>query len=216
MKNCNIDQLYEKIEKHILLLESYSEIKGLSFIIKSCRLKPNEFIKKNRSSKIKIFDSWYDEFGNSFIITKDKKIEIIYNDLSLNRDTIICTDPYYGVSLNKLIKVSKLGFVCMGIDEDTYEKYNIVAILGIDNYIRTFHHVNNRWEPLSPLYLGLKNLKKISQNLDIKLFKEINNKSMMSCIPVKTWISFLPASDNFLSILDKNSDILKNTFRKES
>jgi len=43
MKNPSLDSVYNSLNKHILLAESYTEIKKLAFIIKACRLKPYDY-----------------------------------------------------------------------------------------------------------------------------------------------------------------------------
>ena len=47
----------------ILLVQSYTEIPELSFIIKSCRLKPYSYFFKEQSNKIILYSWWFDECG---------------------------------------------------------------------------------------------------------------------------------------------------------
>ena len=99
MKTPSLDKLYTQLNKHILLAQSYTEVPELFFIIKSCRLKPNKYVFEEKSSKVVLYRDWFDEFGNSLQI-KDKKLNLIYNNLSLDANKIVCTDLYYGLSLD--------------------------------------------------------------------------------------------------------------------
>ena len=47
MKSPSLDRFYLQISKAILLAASFTEIEELSFIIKSCRLKPYDIFYKN-------------------------------------------------------------------------------------------------------------------------------------------------------------------------
>ncbi|CAB4196573.1 hypothetical protein UFOVP1290_93 [uncultured Caudovirales phage] len=219
MKSPSIDHLYAKLDKHIRLVKSYTEIDELDFIIKSCRLKPNEYI-FNKNGKLSVYREWFDEFGNSIKII-NKKIKIIYNDLNINRDKLVCTDLYYGLSLDNTLKASKLLYLSKYKDE-YYEDNFIVVFLGIDNYLRAKVFIDNEWCNVSPLLIGLENLKLISQNLDIKYFKKlpIKKNMYMPCLSVEAWLTLLPASEAFsqfmrkdysnLSFLQKQKDTLIN------
>ena len=219
MKSPSIDHLYALLNKHIRLVKSYTEINDLDFIIKSCRLKPNEYV-FDKNIKLSVYREWFDEFGNSLKI-KNKRASVIYNDLSINREKIVCTDIYYGLSLENIFKASKLLYLCKYKDE--YYKDNfIVVFLGIDNYLRSAVFIDNEWIKVSPLLIGLENLKLISQNLDIKYFKKlpIKKNMYMPCLSGEAWLSCLPASEAFsqfmkkdysnLSFLQKQKDTLIN------
>src|SRR6185295_2676581 len=108
MSSSNIERLYAKIRQHILLAQSYTEIGELAFIIKSCRLKPHSHIFEGKNNKLTLHRWWFDEFGNSLKIVKNKRIKLIYNDLSLSRDRVVCTDLYRGLSIDRIAKTSKL------------------------------------------------------------------------------------------------------------
>src|SRR5579864_9284612 len=101
MRSPSIEFFHAKIDKLIRLAASYTDMKELEFIIKACRLKPYTYVFQGRSGKITLHRWWYDEFGNSLNITKHKKINIVYNDLSLNKRDIISTDLYYGLSIDR-------------------------------------------------------------------------------------------------------------------
>jgi hypothetical protein len=212
MKSPSIDLLYIQLNKHILLAQSYTEIKQLEFIIKSCRLKPYTYMFEGKDKTLVLHRWWFDEFGNSFKIDK-KKIKIIYNDLSLNREKIICTDLYSGFSMNKIAKISKLVYICAGKDDDLYNEYFIVTFLGIDNYLRSFMYLHNEWQQISPLLLGMKVLKTIARNSGMTTgFKALKNKNIPSCINSEAWLTSLPVSDIFLELVTKRCETLNNIF----
>ena len=75
-------------------MKSYTEIRNLSFIIKSCRLKPTKYYFGDKQNKTILYKEWFDEYNNSLIITRDKSPKIIYGDLSINKFSY--TDLYYG------------------------------------------------------------------------------------------------------------------------
>lgn len=206
MKSPSLDSYYTQIDKIILLAQSYTEIKELSFIIKGCRLKP---LHHNKSYKLILHRDWFDEFGNSFKINK-KKINIIYNDFFLGTERKVCTDLYYGLSIDKIAKISKLLYLCAGKDEDLNEDCFILTFLGIDNYLRSYMFLYNEWQQISPLLLGFENLKIIGKNADIKYFLEFSNKKNMPipCNLSQAWLTFMPPSDDFLSMLGKQFEAI--------
>jgi hypothetical protein len=208
MKSPSLNSIYDKLKKHILLVESYTELKQLSFIIKACRLKPFSYFFEEKKSKLILYRWWFDEFGNSFKIVKNKQCKIIYNDLSLDLSKIACTDLYYGLSLEQIAKMSKLFFICAGKDEDTLNNVFLISFLGIDDYLRTFLYMYGEWQQVSSLYLGLGNLKAIGKNLDIKYFLKLNKKEniVLPCIQGEAWLTYLPANNDFLRTLEKQYD----------
>lgn len=203
----NIERLYAEIRKHILLVQSYTEISELVFIIKSCRLKPYPYIFETKNAKLVLFRWWLDEFGNSFKIIKNKKIKIILNDLSLDRARIVCTDLYRGLSLDRMAKTSKLVHLLSGKDDDHTDCF-MISFLGIDNYLRSYLNIEGDWQQVSPLLLGMKELKNIAKHADIKRFVEFSNKenSALPCAEAREWISFMPACKEFLQALSRSYD----------
>ena len=203
MKSPSLDVLYAQLDKHILLVQSYTEISNLFFVIKSCRLKPYQYVFENKQSKLILYKWWFDEFGNSFKLN-GKKPQLIYNDLSLPRKDIVCTDLYYGLSLEKIIKISKLAYICFGKDEDYQQDCMIVTLLGIDNYLRSFMYLYGEWQQVSPLLIGLEQLKMIAANRDIKYFKqlEIKENSPIPCISSEQWLTYVPPRKEFISLLN--------------
>lgn len=208
MKSPSLDSFYCQIKRAILLVQSYLEDKSLSFIITACRLKPYELIFGQQKYNLKLYNWWFDEFGNSFKINKNKTINIIYYDLSLNNGKkIICTDLYYGLSLDKIIKISKLLHIIIGKDSNTY----LLTFLGIDNYLRSYFIKDGRLFRVSPLFLGLKILKNIEKNKDIKYFHKLRSNKKKYVIPCgirKEWISYLPCRPEFIKLLNEHSLIL--------
>lgn len=202
MKSPGLDVLYGQLEKHILLVQSYTEISDLVFIIKSCRLKPYDFIFKDKTEKLILYKHWFDEFNNSFTLV-NKKIKLTYNDLSLPRKNITSTDLYHGFSLEKVAKISKLAYICFGKDDELQQDCGIVTFLGIDNYLRSFMYLYGEWQQVSPLLLGIRNLRMISQNKDIKYFKKFDaaDETIIPCANSEQWLTFMPPRKEFLSLL---------------
>lgn len=203
MKSPSLDVLYTQLDRHVLLVQSYTEISDLFFIIKSCRLKPHKYVFHEKKSNLILYNWWFDEFGNSFKVTKNKKIQIVYNDLDLPLKNIVCTDLYYGLSLDKVIKISKLAHICFGKDDDFQQDCLIITLLGIDNYLRSFMYLYGEWQQVSPLLIGLTQLKMISQNRDIKYFKKLETRenAPLPCVSTEQWLSFVPPRKEFLSLL---------------
>jgi hypothetical protein len=216
MKSPSLDKLYAILNKHILLAQSYTEIDGLEFIIKSCRLKPYSYFFEDRDERIILHRHWFDEFGNSIKIDKNKRVRIVYGDLSLDQNKAVCTDLYHGLSMEKVAKMSKLAYLLAGKDEDLYEDCFFLTFLGIDNYLRCYTYLYNEWHQVSPLILGMKHLKNISKNADIKHFLELKNKDNMPvpCISVNEWITLMPPNAEFTAIIEKQHEVVSQFFRK--
>lgn len=208
MKSPSLDHFYHKIDKKISLLEAYTEIKELSFIVKSCRLKPHSYFFEEKDNKIILHKKWFDEFGNS-INFGDKKIQIIYNDLSLEREQIVCTDLYFNLKISKVLKMSKVLYISIGKDEDTYQDSCMLGFLGLDNYWRNYLYFYGEWSQVSPLLMKFENLKLLAQKRDIKYFIELNNKNMpLPCFTSKQWLASLPLDEKLLNILKRDHDFL--------
>ena len=210
MKSPSIETIYAQFNKHILLAQSYCEIKELSFIIKSCRFKPYSFIFENKNSKLQLHNWWFDEYGNSLKITNDKNIKLIFNDLNLKYNRIISTDLYYGLSIDKVVKFSKLAYLCLGKDEDTLEDYCMISLLGIDNYLRTYVYIYGEWNQVPSILLGINNLKSMSRYLKSKEFLELKIKENIPnpCVSGRAWLTYLPASEEFIELIGKQNDIV--------
>lgn len=215
MRSPSIEWLHAKLEKHIRLTQSYTEMYGLAFIIKSCRLKPYDYIFGKRDDKLFLHKRWFDEFGNSFTINRYKKIDIVYNDLGLDKKRIVCTDLYYGLSLEKVAKMSKLVHLVAGKDEDLYQDCYLLTFLGIDNHLRSYLYWYGEWQRVSPLLMGMKSLGIIAKHLDIKQYVQAGKKenNAIPCISGETWLSCLPPSKGFLEMLSKHHEIIGQVLR---
>jgi hypothetical protein len=194
MPKCNYlaEEYYQKINSEVNLVSSYLEDKIIKEIIIKCRLKPYQY-NAQFGRKLILRRHWVDEFGNSLLL-EGNKIKIIENNLSINQEEIKNTDLYQGLEIDKIAKISKLAHLYYGKDEDALEDCLIVTFLGIDNYLRTFCWYQFEWQRFSPLSLGIKNLKKIIENEDIKLFKKINSSETViyPCLKKEEWILSLP------------------------
>lgn len=205
MKSPSIERLYAQLNKHVLLVQSYTELNEMAFILKFCRLKPHSFIFKKRDTKLILHRLWIDEFGNSLRIVKNKGIRITYNDLALDKARIICTDLYYGLSIDKIAKMSKLMFLSSMKEEETYQTQFFITFLGLDNYLRSYVNLDGEWLQVSPLCLGMSALKNIARNIDLKHFKELISKknAPLPCASARTWLSFMPPGREFIQLITK-------------
>jgi hypothetical protein len=210
MRSPSIEWLHAKIDKHIQLATSFTEVPELDFIIRACRLKPYDYIFDERTEKIVLYKWWFDEFGNSLVIKKYKRPEIILNDLRLDRDKIVCTDLYYGLSIDRVAKMSKLVHLVHGKDEDVYDDCCIISFLGIDEHLRSYLYWYGEWQQVSPLLVGLTGLKTIANHLDVRYYHQLGKKenSAIPCVSGAGWLSYLPASPAFVSDLNKQSEML--------
>lgn len=217
MKSISIDNLYYQLDKHILLAQAYTEINDLFFIIKSCRLKPYDYFFTHKSQKLILHRHWFDEFGNSVNILDNKKIKITYNDLSLPRDKIVSTDLYYGLSLERIARMSKLAYLCVGKDEDLYQDCALITFLGIDNYLRSYLYLYGEWKMVSPLVLGINHLQAIARHKELRAFKEILIKENpgLPCVEPAQWLTFIPTSKVLLSLLAKKHEGIFSFLKQE-
>lgn len=215
MKVPSLDRLYIKLDKCIRLVEAHTEIKNLSFIIKACRLKPHNYVFGKRNNATILYDRWFDEYGNFFTINNKKKIKIIYNDLRLNKQDLICTDLYYGLSLPQIAKISKVAHLIAGRDEDLYQECYLLSFLGIDDYLRSYLYYYGEWQQVSPLMMGIKNLKIVAKHRGIRKFKQIIKKEnlIVGCVGSTSWISSVPVSDGFLEMFKNKHELLVSIFK---
>jgi hypothetical protein len=203
MKSPSLDNFYAKIDRLVRLAQSYTESDGLAFIIKACRLKPYQYVTEDKSEKLVLHRWWFDEYGNSLRIVKNKRIKITYNDLDVDRKAIVCTDLYHGLSIERVARISKLVYLYVGKEEDLYNDCAIITFLGLDNYFRSYVYLYDEWCPISSLVLGMKTLKLLAKHLDIKYFINLGNKEklLIPCISGEAWISYLPPSKEFTSLV---------------
>jgi hypothetical protein len=164
----------------------------------------------DRSEKIVLYRWWFDEYGNSLELAKNKRIEIVYNDLRLDRKRLVTTDLYHGLSLDRITKMSKLVHLISGKDEDVYQDCAALTFLGIDEHLRSYLYWYGEWQQVSPLIMGLRSLKTIANHIDIKHYHQLGNKenSAIPCVSGEAWLSYLPASPAFVTDLNKQSEML--------
>ena len=193
------------INKTILLAKGYTEIDELPFIIKACRLRPYDYIfNRKRFNKLQLCRHWVDEYYNSLKIT-GKSLKITLNDLMLDKTKITCSDLYYGLTIDKIVKISKLAYVMVGRDEDLNENCCLISLLGIDDYLRTYLLLYGEWQQVSPLMLGIVGLKDIEAYLDIKHFKKLLNRknSTIPCVKPLAWITYMPANKKLINTIER-------------
>lgn len=210
MRSPSIEWLHAKLDKQIRLAQSYTDIPELAFIIRACRLKPHTYIFGERDDNITLHKWWFDEFGNTLTLVKSKKFYITYNDLRLDKDEVVSTDLYSGLSLHNVTKMSKLAHVIVGKDEDLYQDCCLLSFLGIDDHLRSYLYWYGEWHQVSPLLMGMKHLKLLANHLDIKHYLQLGNKenSAIPCISGSAWLSCLPIGPTFLSEMNKQSEVL--------
>lgn len=210
MENLTLNNLYKRFNKNILVLEGYSEIKNLIFLIKASRLKPFDVMISKYKYKVKkrLFKKWIDEFGNSLNF-KNKEAEIIKNDLSIDQNILISTDPYQGLSLKNISNISKFIYLLVGKDEDFEQDHAVVCFLGIDNYFRAYYIYNENLEICSPLSLGFSRLMSVVNSKDLQYTKELNDDNFVifPCNYQRSWIGPWP-NDFLMKALEKENSAL--------
>lgn len=213
MKNLNLKTFYDKIVRNLKVVLGYTEIKDLDLILRACRLKPYDYFYNKLKNKVVLHRAWFDEFGNSLHINQSKNIQIVYGDIKFLNQEINCTDLYYGLTMNKVVKISKL----VNIIKGKYEKYDIyyLTFLGIDNYFRTFLVYNGRVMKTSSLIIGFDNIKTLWYSSNIRYFmnsKLKRNNIPSPCLRAESWTSYIPVHRDFHQIIDDEFPELKNVF----
>ncbi len=198
MKNINIDLLYSKLEKHLLLIEAYTEIKFIAELIKACRLKPKNY----DINKLSLQREWHDEFGNSLLIDKNKKIKIILNDFHIDRSDV-STDIYYGHTIYNSMKISKSLLL------QKNNNYIFMALYGMDNFLRSFLY-NERCIRVSPLMLGHNSLLWFLKNKSLNSYLKEDN-----CM--ENYIMRLPFNKKLIDNYQEDiANIIKENIWKEN
>jgi len=218
MKVTSLETFYITFDKHIALTAAYLEDTTISFVIKSCRLKPTQIIFGDYSEKIVLFRDWFDEHGNTLKITDKKKISIQLNDLAIPKDKIIGSDLYENLPIDKVVKISKLMFVMVGKDEDLFKDHAIISLLGIDGFLRSYCYLYGEWSKIPSLHLGFNALREIERNADIKFFTELKVKNIpYPCINSKALLTCLPANEAFFSTLKNwNEPVFHKIYRSDT
>jgi hypothetical protein len=123
---------------------------------------------------------------------------------------------YSGLTIENVVKISKLVYICYGIEEDLNQPYYHINFLGLDNYLRSYLYAYGNIESVAPLSLGIKNLKIIASYKDIKYYSSFSKKenSLLPCINPKQWISSIPAHSNFIQEMKKDHPIIYNIFKE--
>lgn len=218
MKNPSLDLLYVELDRHIQLVQSYTEIGGLGFVIRSCRLKPCTYVFEGRDKRLNLYRKWFDEFGNLLHVNNDRSIDITFNKISLKKEKIISTDLYFGLELGKIVKISKMVHICHGATE-LGKSFVFMTFLGDDNYFRCYFSYHGEWHQVSPLLLGLENLLQIGQHENIQYFTHQENgkdNSPLPCLSAQHWISPLPPTTQLISLLRKECESASNVLTGET
>jgi hypothetical protein len=207
MRARNLDSIYVEIEKCINLVEGYTEIAGIGALIKMCRLKPYKMAKINKKNLggINLYRWWVDEDGNSLRL-EGKQPKIVFNDLGINRERLNCTDLYAGLPIHKVYRMSRSMLLLVGKERDSYQDVCAVALLGIDDYLRTFVLLDGRWSKFPSLYLGLPLLLQIANGDDLETWKEVKVRAketiIVPCVRQQVWLTSLPVADELRQVLN--------------
>lgn len=210
LKSISTERFHTKISRHINLVSSYTELPELSWIIKSCRLKPYTLLTKEALDTIRLHNWWVDEYSNSLVLDK-KKPSIILNDLKINRNLLVQTDLYEKLSFDKIARISKLAFIMFGLEEDFNSEHYIISFLGLDGFLRTYVYLYGELLRYPNLYLGLKTLGLISKNTDIRTFTELNikNNIIYPCTRQRSYICSWPPTKGMLAEMkEQNESVL--------
>lgn len=155
MKNIDLEKFYQKIDKSILLVSAFIGNKILENIIRSCRLKPYSLFSETMGQRTNLERHWVDEYGNSLTID-DTKIKIVLNDLTIEKNTEISTDLFWGRNITYFVDTGKKVYICD----------DIISMYGEDEYLRSFVF-EERWVSISPLILGMNNLENIFSDKNV-------------------------------------------------
>lgn len=174
MYNIDLENLYSRIDGHILLASAYIQNPVLIKIIKSCRLKPYSIFTGDFKAGTRFEKHWVDEFGNSLKFDGTEP-HIVLSDPELMNKTKISTDLFFGNSVNTVSKDSKFALIAKGkyFGEELY----LVAFYGQDEYFRVFIH-NGKWSRISPLLLGMNTLNELHKYIGSQRITEIDKKRL--------------------------------------
>lgn len=216
----SIEWLHTTLNKNIKVVKAFTGIKELPFILTACRMKPVEYMQNKGKENNAFYDYWFDEFGNTLKITNGKiqKLFITYNDLRLNKELRdISTDLYYGLSLDRVVKMSKQVMIWYGKDEDKFdEKCYLLTFLGLDDHLRSYLHWYGEWQQVSPLWLGVVNLRRMGKTKKIA-DEPLNQKDCpFPCVGAGGWLSFMPLSEDLLDALKKDCEELWEILKDEN
>jgi hypothetical protein len=208
----SIEWLHSKLANHIQLIRSYTEYPYIDDIIKICRLKPYDYIFNVNNwffNNLTAHKKWIDEYGNSLIIKK-KNISIIYNDLSIDRQRIICTDIYHGLLIKNVAKISSMMHLVTGKDEDLYQDCYLLTFLGLDRHLRSYLYWYGEWQQISPLYLGLEALSELLNYQDKHFYQlPLNKNYILPCVGEERWLGSMAGQHILAFVKEKHEEIFK-------
>ncbi len=208
---CNYlaEEYYERIKPEVNLIGSFTGDNQIVEILLKCRLKPYNY-NTQFNRKLILRKHWVDEFGNSLLI-ENGKAKIVENHLNIDHSVVKNSDLYFGLPVSKISKISKLAHLSTGVDEDFEEECIVLTFLGLDDCFRTFCLYNGEWRRFSPLSIGLKNIRKILNNTDVKVFNQltIGERVIYPCSTWSEWMVRLPANELFWKENIMNKETLK-------
>lgn len=184
-------------------------------IIRSCHLKPKSALQKGFNfDKTELEPEWLDDFGNVLNIS-NKKINIVYNSLELDRTKLIITDIHYGKTIKEISQMSQFAAVVCGIEEDFKSNYFNLLFYGNDDILRNYVYIYGTWHKnYSPLMLGYKALQEYFNNMNINYFIESNIEPIYPCDNYNAWLTRWKPSTNFLTELNKTNIELFNIIKE--
>jgi hypothetical protein len=177
-------------------------------------MKPYDYVKGGgKKIPTTLQRHWIDEWGNSLRI-ENKTAKIILNDLSLKQKRIISTDLYFGLSLNRAIKMSKMIYLCAGKDEDLGQPCYWLTLVGLDNYARSYLYLYGEWKQVPTLLLGLNQLIILTQYFDLQYLKLLPELKInpIPCQRVWSCVSCLPATNSLFDEIRKGDEMLLPLF----
>lgn len=207
MNSTDLENLYTKIDGHILLVAAYHQDQNLIKLIRSSRLKPYTIFTGDFQPGTRFEKHWVDEFGNSLKF-EDKTTRIVLNNTQISENTKVSTDLFFGASIKETAKNSKFALIANGrhFEQDVH----LVALYGKDEYLRIFFH-KTRWDRISPLMLGLNTLNEMFKNLGNPWITEINKNKLDIQLQFdvdKCITTSLPPRQNITSYFD--NEIITN------
>lgn len=213
LQNISIESFYVDFEKHVQLVEAYTEKDGVAFLIRMCRLRPYDIVYKKYSEELILHRHWIDEYGNSLFILNKRNFSIKLNDLNLDRAKLVNSDLYGQLTVDRVLKISKVVYSLFGRDEDFLAPHAVIASLGLDDFCRAFVYYCGEWKAYPPLYLGAWLLRKIGQVPEEKGFRKLfNSKPLIyPCAEQIGCIGLWPPSNQFISFLQGQDETIIST-----
>jgi hypothetical protein len=224
MNKVGIDKFYDRHRGYVNVTAGYLSEKRIPFILKSCRLRPYASLSAPLPTTPQLERWWVDEFGNSFMVGKNKRVSLRYGDLKIERSKLQTTDLYANVSIRDLYTISRFLYICVAefdvvrdalvqtipspVTSGNGQGNNLIYILsflGRDNFFRTRLLYRDQEDKISTLYLGYKLLKMIATYTDIRYYHKLTARSILPNLPlvnVRQWVSFLPSHTKLASEIE--------------